>query len=264
MVWEAQKQRRFGWAFLLGISAFYAALNLGGMGLLLAPLGPLLGLGSTADSAEPALWQLAVGWFVIALIYVPAYWALAFSTKHLGWSLAEWGFGFSPRTWVALGLSTLLVALAWWPTEPSSGGISTDVTGLREAFSEVDTPMLLFLGYARIAEELVYRGFALVFLRRFLPPSRYRTALAVLGSSVLFCLAHTHFSPSQLVPLFLGGALPLAAFTVWSRSLCLALVIHGAVGGGHVGALVALLFYVAVAMFSRGTTSAPAEEARSA
>ncbi|GEM_PF-3475058 len=117
--------------------------------------------------------------------------------------------------------------------------------------------MLLFLGYARIAEELVYRGFALVFLRRFLPPTRYRTALAILISSALFCSAHTHFAPGDLVSLFLGGALPLAAFTVWSRSLCLPLVIHGAAGGGHVGALVGLVFYLVLAVCSRGATSEP-------
>lgn len=261
MTWDARQQRAFGWAFLLSISAFYAVLNLGGIGLLLAPLEPLLRPESATDSAEPALWQLALGWSVIALVYVPAYWILAFSTKHFGWSLREWGFGFSPRSWVALGLSALLVALAWWPTAPSPGDVTTGgVIGLRQAFSKVGSPMLLFLGYARIAEELVYRGFALVFLRRFLPPTRYRTAVAILISSALFCSAHTHFAPSDLVSLFLGGALPLAAFTVWSRSLCLALVIHGAVGGGHVGALAALLFYLVLAMFARGATSAPAGE----
>ena len=190
MTWDAPKQRAFGWSFLLGISAFNAVLNLGGMGLLLAPLEPLFRLDPMTDSPEPGLWQLALGWFVIALIYVPAYWVLAFSTKHFGWSFREWGFRF-----------------------------------------------------------------ALVFLRRFLPPSRYRTVLAILVSSTPFCLAHTHFAPSQLVSLFLGGALPLAAFTVWSRSLCLSLVIHGAVGGGHVGALAALLFYLVLTIFSRRSTS---------
>ena len=143
--------------------------------------------------------------------------------------------------------------MTWMPASltPRIGGFSTDAVGLREAFSDVGLPMLFFLGYARIAEELIYRGFALVFLRRFLPPSRFRPAMAVLVSAALFCGTHTHFAPSELVSLFFGGAVPLAAFTVWSRSLSLALVVHGAVGGGHVGALLALVLYLVLAWVGR-------------
>ncbi|MCP3979764.1 MAG: CPBP family intramembrane metalloprotease [bacterium] len=253
MKWDSRTQRVAGWAFLLGISVFYAVLNLGGTGFLLAPLALLFDRGAMADGSEPALWQLALAWFTICLIYVPAYWVLAFSTKRLGWSLREWGFGFSGRSWLAIGPSILLVVLAWFPatSAPSTGKISTDIFELREAFSEVGVPMLLFLGYARIAEELIYRGFALVFLRRFLPPARYRAAIAVVISSALFCLVHAHFSPGAILALFVGGAVPLAVVTVWSRSLSLALVMHGAVGGGPVGALLALLFFFVLALAGR-------------
>ncbi|GEM_PF-3590386 len=62
MTWDSRKQRAFGWAYLLGITAFYAVLNLGGIGLLLAPLEPLFRPESAADNGEPELWQLALGW----------------------------------------------------------------------------------------------------------------------------------------------------------------------------------------------------------
>lgn len=253
MSWSLSRQRVFGWAFLLGISIFYAALNLGFLGILLAPLGSLVNLEPTPGDAGPPSWVMVLGWFMISLVYVPAYWVLGFSTKRFGWSLREWGFGFSFRSWVAIGFSILLTLLAWLPASLSSrfGGLPTDFVGLRDAFNEVGVPMLLFLGYARIAEELIYRGFALVFLRRFLPSSRYRTILAVLVSSALFCLVHTHKSPGENVSMFFGGAIPLAAFTVWSRSLSFALVVHGAIGGGHVGALLALGLFFILALVGR-------------
>ena len=171
MGWSIHRQRVFGWAFLLGIGLIYAGLNSDSVGTLLAPLVRVLNVSGDVD---PTTWQLTVGWFMISLIYVPAYWVLGFSTRRFGWSLREWGFGFSSRSWVAIGFSILLTLSLWLPASVSSrvGGTFSGLLELRDAFSEVGVPMLFFLGYARIAEELIYRGFALVFLRRFLPSSR--------------------------------------------------------------------------------------------
>jgi len=60
---------------------------------------------------------------------------------------------------------------------------------------------------------------------------------------------HTHKVP-QMLQLFLGAAVPLAAFTIWTRSISSALVFHAIAGGGHIGALCAAVFFSGVAVYN--------------
>jgi len=237
-VTDPHRQRLFGWVFLAGISLFFAFLNLSS------------GSGSGGDDTGSAGGGQFLWLGLYALFYVPAYWVLPFSTRRFAWSLPEWGFGFSRRAWVAIGLSVIMVLVVLLKTllPAGDGGAAGGTGDLEEAAAGTGWPILLFICYARVAEELIYRGFALVFLRRFPPWGRYPALTAIIVSSLLFSLVHTHHSPGEIVNLFLFGAVPLAAITIWTRSLSFALVVHGIAGAGCVGGLFGLAFFFAVAL----------------
>ncbi len=231
MSWTLRRQRIFGWVFLVGLTVFYALEN------------QFFRAGTGGGTVEPAPWQLVLFWTLIGMTYLPAYWVLAFSNRKFGWTLREWGFGFSRRSWLVIGFSLVWLIFLW---RHGMSGRQYDTNA--EGSGLVGVPFLLFEGYARIAEELIYRGFALVFLCRFLPRSRFRVLLAVLVSSFLFSCTHTQYTFWTVLNLFLFGAVPLAAITVWGRSLSLALVAHGAAGGGPVGGTVGMVFFLILAL----------------
>ena len=109
------------------------------------------------------------------LFYVPIYGAFVHSVRNWKWSLDEWGFGLRGRTWLSIGLAFILLLFVWLPLPLFElGGVRIgDLGSMRANFSQVGIPMLLFGGYARSAEELLYRGFALVLFQRMF--SRYRS-----------------------------------------------------------------------------------------
>ena len=228
-----------GLGFLLGYSALAALFNY------------LSTLQRASTSQEAPQWILAIGWAVIILFYVPIYGAFVHSVRHWKWSLDEWGFGLKGRTWLAISLAFLALLFVWLPLPSIELGSVRigDFGSIRAIFSQVSVSMLLFEGYARIAEELLYRGFALILFRRIFSQSRFSGLWAVLLSSALFALVHTHKIP-QMLQLFLGAAVPLAAFTIWTRSISSALVFHAIAGGGHVGALCAAVFFSSVAVYN--------------
>ena len=228
-----------GLGFLLGYSALAALLNY------------LNTLQQASTGQEAPQWVLAIGWTIIVLFYVPIYWSFIHSVQHWKWSLDEWGFGLKGRTWLAIGLAFFALLLVWLPLPTIELGSVriADFGSVRAIFAQASIPMLLFEGYARTAEELLYRGFALVLFRRIFLQSRFGGLWAVLLSSALFALVHTHKIP-QMLQLFLGAAVPLAAFTIWTRSISSALVFHAIAGGGHVGALCAAVFFSGVAVYN--------------
>ncbi len=249
---DPRRQRVFGWVFLAGISIFFAFLNLSS------------GSGSGGEETEAAGGAQFLWLGLYALFYVPAYWVFPFSTRRFAWSLSEWGFGFSRRAWMAIGLSVLMVLVVLLKTlSPAGSGEAATGTGWQgDMAGRIGWPVLLFICYARVAEELIYRGFALVFLRRFPPWGRYPALTAILVSSLLFSLVHTHHSPGGIVNLFLFGAVPLAAITVWTRSLSFALVVHGIAGAGYVGGLFGLAFFLVVALAGRRVGRSAGDTAR--
>ena len=226
-------------AFLLGYSILAAFLNY------------LTTLRQSTDNQATPPWELVTGWIIIILFYVPVYWIFIHSQRKWNWSLDEWGFGLKGLPWLAISLSVMALLIAWLPLpDIQLGGVQLgDFGSLRSIFSQAGIPMLILGGYQRIAEELLYRGFALVFFRRIFASNRYGWVWAVLLSSALFALVHTHRVP-EMVQLFLGTAIPLAAFTIWTRSISFALVIHAIAGGGHIGALCAAVFFACVAIWN--------------
>lgn len=230
-----------GLGFLLAYSALAAFLN------YLSTLQP------ASAGHETNEWVLALGWVAVILFYVPIYGAFVYSVRHWKWSLEEWGFGLRGRAWLSIGLAFLALLLVWLPLPSTqSGSVQLgDLDHLRAIYSQAGVPRLLFEGYARIAEELLYRGFALVLFQRMFSPSRYSWLWAVLLSSALFTLVHTHRVP-QMLQLFLGTSVPLAAFTIWTHSISFALVFHAIASGGHIGALCAAIFFSFVAIFDAG------------
>lgn len=225
-----------GLGFLLGYSALAALLN------YLTTIQP------TSASQETRPWILGIGWAVIVLFYLPIYGAFIYSNRKWNWSLDEWGFGLKGRNWLAIGTAALALLLVWLPLPPLRLGQMQigDLGSLREMSSQVGIPMQLFGGYARVAEELLFRGFALILFRRIFSHSRYSWLWAVLLSSALFALVHTH-RPADMLQLFLGAAVPLAAWTLWTRSISTAFVLHAIAGGGPVGGLVAVFVFGSVA-----------------
>ena len=57
-----------------------------------------------------------------------------------------------------------------------------------------------------------------------------------------------------MLQLFLGTSIPLAALTIWTSSISVALVVHALAGGGHIGALCAALFFSVVAVYNARRT----------
>jgi membrane protease YdiL (CAAX protease family) len=234
-------KRRLIWGlvFLLGYSALMAVLNY------------LNASGSSTTSTEPAsLWIIITGWILIVALYLPVYGIFLLSTRRWNWSLDDWGFGVKPVSWLAIGLAALALVFAWLFLSPIRLGELRlfDLGSAGNPWAHVSLSMLIFEGYARAAEELLYRGFALILFQRLLGRSGHGRLWAVVLSSALFALVHTH-TPNQMLQLFLGAAIPLAVFTLWTRSISLALVLHGIAGGGPIGALFAAIFFAAVALY---------------
>ena len=228
-----------GLVFLIGYSALAAVLNY------------LSTMRQAATGQEPALWEVVTGWAILILFYAPVYWMFFHSVSRWKWSLDEWGFGLKGRPWVAIVVALFALLILWLPLpDISMGNMHLGEFGdLRSAFGEAGIPLLMFEGYARVAEELLYRGFALVLLQRVFSSNRYNWLWAILISSALFAVVHTH-RVSQMIQLFLGAAIPLAAFTLWTRSISAAFVLHAAAGGGHIGALFSAVVFTAVAIFN--------------
>lgn len=228
-----------GLVFLLGYSALAAVLNY------------LTTLRQTSVAQETPYWELVAGWAIVILFYVPIYWIFIHSVRRWKWSLDEWGFGLKGRPWLAICLASIALLVVWLPLPGISIGSMKigDFGNLRSGFGQADIPFLIFEGYARVAEELLYRGFALVLLRRIFSSNRYNWLWAILISSALFAVVHTH-RVSQMLQLFLGAAIPLAVFTLWTRSISTAFVIHAIAGGGPIGALFSAVTFAGVAIFN--------------
>lgn len=223
-----------GVIFLLGYSLLSAILNY---------------LNSIAQSntvpGKPPLWIAIIGWTFIVLFYLPIYAIFLHSVRRWSWSLDEWGFNLHGRAWISNAGAILGLVGVWLLLHFEWGNLS---------FFEVDATqpqmgvsLLLFQGYARVAEELLYRGLALVLFQRLFSNSPCRSLWAVLLSSACFTLVHTH-RPSMLMWLFVSSVL-LAAIVLWTRSLALAFAIHSA-AGLHIGMLYAIIVYSGVAFFN--------------
>lgn len=228
-----------GLGFLLGYSALAALLN------YLTTIQP------TSASQETRPWILGIGWALIVLFYLPIYGAFIYSIRKWNWSLDEWGFGLKGRNWLSIGLALLALLFVWLPLPPIELGSLRigDLGILREMFAQAGFSMQLFGGYARVAEELLFRGFALILFRRIFSHSRHSWLWAILLSSALFALVHTH-RVTQMIQLFLGAAIPLAAFTLWTRSISTAFILHAIAGGGPVGGLLAVIFFFGPAFYN--------------
>lgn len=228
-----------GLGFLLGYSALAALLN------YLTTIQPI------SASQETRPWILGISWALIVLLYLPIYGAFIYSNRKWNWSLDEWGFGLKGRNWLSIGLAILALLIVWLPLPPIELGSLRigDLGSLREMFAQAGFSIQFFGGYARVAEELLFRGFALILFRRIFSRSRYSWLWAILISSALFALVHTH-KVSQMIQLFLGAAIPLAAFTLWTRSISTAFVLHAIAGGGPIGALYAAVFFTGVAIYN--------------
>jgi len=221
-------------AFLLGYCILAALLNY---------------LNSLSIPQSAPAWVQVIGAGISFLYYVPVYWVFIHSLHYWKWSLDEWGFGLKGRNWLAIGLSAFVLLIVWLPLPAIQIGSARllDLGSLRETTSRASVPQMIFEGYARTAEELLFRGFALVLFKRMFSNSRVNWLWAILFSSALFALVHTH-RPDQMLTLFLEAAIPLAAFTLLTRSISFAFVIHGIAGGGPVGGLVAMLFFLIIAV----------------
>ena len=180
-------------------------------------------------------------WIAIILLYLPVYFFLFHSSRQWNWSLDEWGFGLSKHSWFGIGAAILILLWVWLPIP----GILEGETG------DLGLSRILIETYTRMGEELLYRGFALVLFRRIFAKSRFKSGWAVILSSLLFALGHTHFQPSAILNLFLGGAIPLATLTILTRSISFALVIHAIAGGGPVAGVYAALFFAVIAWLNR-------------
>jgi hypothetical protein len=187
---------------------------------------------------------LTIGWMVISLFYLFIYLALIYSIRHWDWTLDEWGFNLRGRAWISIGVSMLSLAFAWSIISPPNLEVN-----LRDVFSQLSTPLLLFQGYARTAEELLYRGFALILFKRIFRRLGYSSVIAVLLSSLMFSFVHTH-RLGDIPQLFIFTSIPLASFTLWTQSISLAVVLHSIAGGGHIGGLFGMLFFFLVAIYN--------------
>ncbi len=238
--WTERRQIVFGWVFLILYTALGFWLNMPG------DAGPQ----EVSEASDPSVIMMVVGWLGIAMFYVPAYASVPITLRKFGWTLTDWGFGLARISWATIAVAVLLTAHAWI----SAGGPREVLAAMGSGW-----PMGVFEGYARVAEELIYRGFALVFLAKTLPPGRGRKFLAVLIAGALFAVMHTQYDPQRRLSLFLGAALPLGAITLWTRSVSLAFVLHGLAGGGPVGALFGLGFFFVMAGIARRRSVPPPE-----
>lgn len=217
----------------------------------------------------PPLWMSVIGWTIIFLFYLPACLALMHSVRRWGWTLDEWGFRLRGRSWVAIIPSLLILFLLlgrMWSVIPeiAVGSLTIGEGEFSSPFLGPDFPRLVFEGYARTAEELLYRGFALILFKRLFPRSSSRSSLWAVGlSSLLFALVHTH-RPQDMPWIFISAVL-LAAFTLWTHSISWAVFYHSLLGGFHIGAIYALSFFFAIAIYNewqKGKAAVRAQQAR--
>jgi membrane protease YdiL (CAAX protease family) len=170
-------------------------------------VGIAIGVGGYADSEDVPLW-------LVGILQIPLWVGLVGAVvlaarKASGDAASEFRLRFQPRD-VPIGLlcgagAQLLATQVTYPVYRLLG-VDTDQVGqvaeklADRAVSGIDVFVLVLLVVlgAPVIEELFYRGLAFGSIE-----NRFGTAIAVVGSSVLFALVH--FQPYDLLPLLVAG-----------------------------------------------------------
>jgi len=174
-----------------------------------------------------------MGWIFVVMFMSLPYIAIGHSVWRWQWTLDELGFRLRGTAWIAILLSVLVIVMPLiFGTAP--GNVS---------------PLLIYEGYARTAEEVLFRGFALVLFSKIFSRRSGWPFWAIGLSSALFALPHIPMFPQDVGPLFMLSVI-LASFTLWTRSLSFAFALHSFWDGGPIEALWALLIYLAISIYN--------------
>jgi hypothetical protein len=229
---DEKYQKRFGLIFLIGFSVFGAFLN------YINFLDKLSTYLTQAIQTIPIV--VIIHWSVFLLIFVPIYWMFYHSVRKWDWSLDEWGFGLKKKAWIGIGLSIIVILIIVFQMQKQKTAMVTDSSHFSIFF---------IISYARVAEELMYRGFALILLRRLFKKYKYGTLYAIFLSSALFTIVHTHKLESALSQ-YVGGSLLITVITALTGSISFAIIYHAIAGGGLISGFIAALFFISMVLIN--------------
>lgn len=225
-------QKRFGLIFLIGFTVFGAFLNYINF---LDKLNTYL-----IQTIQSLPIMVIVYWSVFLLIFVPIYWMFYHSVRKWDWSLEEWGFGLNKKAWIGIGLAIVAIIVIVFQMQTQKPAMVTDSSHFSIFF---------IISYARVAEELMYRGFALILLKRLFKKHKYGIVFAIFLSSALFTLAHTHKLESALGQ-YIGGSLLITVITFLTGSISFAVIYHATAGGGLISGFIAALFFISMVLIN--------------
>lgn len=175
--------------------------------------------------------------FIIGImLWIALYAPMYVFIKRDAWRIRDFGFVVNKRVII---ISIILVLFI--------------ITKLKLGFSFVFIGYILLEAFARIGEEVFYRGFIYTFFLKLFNRKQNSWIWAVLISSLMFAVIHTQtFLPDNhlnIQTIFLN-ALILGLLRVWTDSILLGIIIHCVSNGGILCMLAGILVYVAIIMIT--------------
>lgn len=160
--------------------------------------------------------------------YVPMYVFI----KRDAWSIRDFGFVVNKRLII---ISIILVLFI--------------IIKLKLCFSFAFVGYILLEAFARVGEEVFYRGFIYTFSLKLFNGKQNSWIWAIFISSLMFAIIHTHtFLPDNqlnILSIFLS-ALILGLLRFWTDSILPGIIIHCVANGGILCMLAGILLYVAI------------------
>lgn len=166
------------------------------------------------------------------ILWVALYFPMYIFVKKAKWQIYEFGFVINKRLII---LSVIFIVFFIYKVEFS--------------FTLTNFPILSLVAFARVGEEIFYRGFIYALVLKLLKSEKNSWLWAVLISSFMFAVMHTQtFLPSNTLSMFsiFLTALILGLFRAWSGSILLGSIIHCFASGGYICMISGMIIYLII------------------
>lgn len=168
--------------------------------------------------------------FIVGFIlWIGMYFPVFIFMKKDKWKLEDFGICLNKK--LTIGTLLLTTFILW-------------KIGLK--FSVSNLPFAVVEAFARVGEEIFYRGFIYAFVLKLFANKRKPWILAVIISSFLFTIMHTQtFLPENslnMFSIFMTSVL-LALFRHWTDSILLGIILHCVSNGGIETMLIGMIIY---------------------
>lgn len=178
---------------------------------------------------------LGIGVFFLGIMlwisfYVPMY----IFIKRASWRVEDFGFVINKRLTIISAILIIFISFK-----------------INSSFSFAFIGFFLLEAFARVGEELFYRGFIYNLVLKLSKAKQNSWLFAVFISSFLFTIMHTQTflpdNPLNMPSIFIS-ALLLGLLRHWTGSILPGIIIHCAANGGILSMIMGILIYILIFM----------------